>query len=468
MTTLLAFTPAIELAHRIRTRAVSPVEVTRTLLERIEQVNPRINAFSVVMADEALEAAREAEAAVMRGDALGLLHGVPVSIKDLINVRGQRTMRGSRLYANYLADFDSPVVHNLRAAGAIVFCKTTTPEFGWKGATDSPVTGITRNPWNLAHTPGGSSGGASAQVAAGLGPLAVGTDGAGSIRIPSSLTGIFGFKQTFGRVPSYPASAVGVLAHTGPMTRTVRDAALLLNAMVGPNPRDPFAMPHTGEDFVAVCDGGVAGLRVAWSPDLGYVPVDPRVREACATAAQAFASLGAHVEEVTAPFADPAGIVEVLWVGGIGAALRDHLPQRRHELDPGLAAMIDAGVAFTAQDYARAMQDRIAFIQTVLPLFERFDLLLTPTMPTVAWPVEGPFPYEPNGESSARFRYTPFTFPFNITGQPAATVPCGFVDGLPVGLQIVGRRYDDSLVLRASAAFEAARSWVQHIPPGFE
>ncbi|MEK7220064.1 MAG: amidase family protein, partial [candidate division NC10 bacterium] len=300
----LASMPASELSAAIRAKRVSPVEVVEAVLDRIERLNPRLNAYCTVTAESARREAAAAEAAVMRGDALGPLHGVPVSVKDLVITRGVRTTFGSRIYENNVPQEDAPLVERLKAAGAILVGKTTTPEFGWKGVTDSPLLGITRNPWNPERTPGGSSGGAGAAVAAGLAPLAVGTDGGGSIRIPGSFCGVFGLKPTYGVIPVYPASATGTLSHAGPMTRTVRDAALMLQVMAGPDDRDPLSFPLEGMDFVAGLEGEIHGLRVAWSPTLGYAVVDPEVRLVTEAAAKRFSDLGCRVEEVNRVFDD--------------------------------------------------------------------------------------------------------------------------------------------------------------------
>jgi len=402
----------------------------------------------------------------MRGDPVGPLHGVPVSIKDLVLTKGVRTMRGSKIYEHFVPDEDAPVVERLRQAGAIMLGKTTTPEFGFKGMTDSPVTGITRNPWNPTRTPGGSSGGAGVAVATGMGPLAVGSDGGGSIRIPSSFCGIFGMKASFGRVPAYPPSAVALLSHTGPMTRTVRDAALMLNVMVGPDDRDIHSLPRDGTDYLAACDGNLRGLRVAWSATLGYAPVEPEVARVAEAAARVFASdLGCRLDAADPGFENPASIFNVLWVGGLGTYLQPYLAEWKSRLDPDLATMIDGLPRLTAADYAGALMQKSLVWDKARTFFERYDVLLTPTMPTVAWEAGQPAPARIAGRSIADFDYTPFTFPFNLTGQPAATVPCGFSsDGLPIGLQIVGRRLDDATVLRVCAAFEAARPWTGKRP----
>lgn len=466
LSTDICFMPATELADKIRRKALSPVEVVDAAFKRIYALNPALNAFCTLTEERARADAKVAEAAVMHGDPLGPLHGVPVSIKDLILTKGVRTMRGSKIYEHFVPDEDAPVVERLRQAGAIMLGKTTTPEFGFKGMTDSPVTGISRNPWNPDRTPGGSSGGAGAAVAAGMGPLAVGTDGGGSIRIPSSFCGIFGMKASFGRVPAYPPSAVAPLSHTGPMTRTVRDAALMLNAMVGPDDRDIHSLPRDATDYLAACEGNLRGLRVAWSATLGYAPVEPEVARAGEAAARVFAGdLGCRLDVADPGFDNPASTFNTLWVGGLGTYLQPYLAEWKSRLDPDLAKMIDGLPRLTAADYAGALMQKTLVWDKARTFFQRYDLLLTPTMPTVAWEAGKPAPAQIAGRPIAEFGYTPFTFPFNLTGQPAATVPCGFSsDGLPIGLQIIGRRLDDATVLRACAAFEAARPWTETRP----
>lgn len=466
----LCFTPATELAALIRERVVSPVEVTEAVLARIARLNPALNAFCTVTADEALAAAREAEGVVMRGDALGPLHGVPISIKDLTNTRGVRTTRGSRLYADVVPNEDATATARVRAAGAIIVGKTNTPEFGWKGDTSNPLFGVTRNPWDPAHeaSAGGSSGGAAAAVAAGLAPLALGTDGAGSIRIPASFCGIVGLKQQLWRVPTVPASPVETVAHTGPMTRTVRDAALLLNVIAGPDERDRLSLPATGDDWLASCDGGVRGLRVAWSPDLGYAAVDPVVARVVAEAARAFATdLGCIVEEAHPGFPDPSRAIRAIFYGGVAFNVADLSPERRALIDPALdRALREETDGLTALDYIRANAERQATWEATRRFFEDYDLLLTPTLAVPPFRAGEEGPRELHGRALERFGWTPFTYPFNLTGNPALSVPAGFTpDGLPIGLQIVGRRFDEATVLRAGAAFEAARPWADRRPP---
>jgi aspartyl-tRNA(Asn)/glutamyl-tRNA(Gln) amidotransferase subunit A len=368
-------------------------------------------------------------------------------------MRGFPTRRGSRLIDPVPDTEDGPAVSRLKEAGAVILGKTTTPEFGWKGLGDSPLTGITRNPWNLGHTPGGSSAGAAAGLAAGMGPLALGTDGGGSIRIPSSFTGLPGLKPTYGRVPAYPPSAMGLLAHVGPMARTVADTALLLDVIAADDLRDPYALPPAGRAFRSGLDDGVRGLRVAFSPTLGYAKVDPEVAAAVAAAARAFAELGAEVEEADPGFTSPAEPFTVLWHGGASKLLGGLDEKQLQLLDPGLARVREAAMTLSAADYVAADTKRFEIGHRMRLFHQRYDLLLTPATAVPALPVPGPA-----GPPESDFHWidwTPFSYPFNMTRQPAMSVPCGLTKaGLPIGLQIVGRLYDDHLVLRAARAWE--------------
>ncbi|MEK7372598.1 MAG: amidase [candidate division NC10 bacterium] len=463
----LAWRSAMELAGLIRDKQVSPVEVMDAVLARIAALNPRINAFCTVAEEEARDAALAAEGAVLSGEPLPPLHGVPVSVKDLIFTRRIRTTGGSRLFADHHPEEDAVSVERLKAAGAVIVGKTTTPEFGHKGMTDSPLCGVTRNPWNLEMTPGGSSGGAAAAVAAGLAPLALGTDGGGSIRLPASFCGIYGLKPSFGRVPSGPGfPGWETFSHTGPMTRTVRDAALMLDALAGPDDRDRHSLPaDPGGSFLAACDAGLAGLSVAWSPDLGRARVDPEVAELCERAAVQLESLGCHVEVVMPTWDDPEEIFRVMAAAETFAAWGDRLADASRELDRTLVALLRFGRTVTAEQYLTAARRRRELWGEAQRFLARFDLLITPTMPVPAFAAAGLPPKQINGREISPLGWLPFTFPFNLTGQPAATVPAGFTAaGLPVGLQIVGRRHADRTVLAASAAFEAAAPWSHHRP----
>jgi aspartyl-tRNA(Asn)/glutamyl-tRNA(Gln) amidotransferase subunit A len=464
----LAWLPALELADLIHARKVSPVEVVDAALGRIAALNPRLNAYATVAEEEAREAAAAAEVAVMTGQELPPLHGVPVSVKDLVFTRRLRTTGGSRLFADHVPEEDAVAVERLRAAGAVLLGKTTTPEFGHKAVTESPLLGPSRNPWNLGLTPGGSSGGAAAAVAAGLGALALGTDGGGSIRIPAAFCGVYGLKPSFGRVPSGPGfRGWETLAHTGPMTRTVRDAALMLDALAGPDDRDRHSLPaEGGPSYLAACEAGIAGLAVAWSPDLGVAVVDPDVAALCEQAAVVFESLGCHVEVVTPTWQDPEPIFTTLAAAESWAVWGPRLADARELLDPTFVAFLEYGGRITAEEYLRAGLARREFWSEAQRFLARFDLLLTPAVAIPPFPVGARPRREVEGRRASPLSWMPFGFPFNLTGQPAASVPAGFTAaGLPVGLQIVGRRHGDPTVLAASAAFEAAAPWAGRRPP---
>jgi aspartyl-tRNA(Asn)/glutamyl-tRNA(Gln) amidotransferase subunit A len=403
----------------------------------------------------------------MRGDALGLLHGVPVSVKDLIMTKGMRTTWGSKMFERFVPDEDAPVVERLRQAGAIILGKTNTPEFGFKGVTDNPVFGPTRNPWSLGHTPGGSSGGGTAAVAAGLGPLAVGTDGGGSVRIPCSCCGIVGLKPTLGRVAAaLTYGGLETLSHTGPMARTVRDAALMLQAIAGPHARDLSSLPLDGTDYLAQLGQGVQGLRLAWTPDWGYAAVDPEVRRIAEAGARRFAEAGCRVEDANPGFQSPERPFHVLFSGSIAARFGEKLPEWRDRFDPGLVWMIEQGMAWSAADFVNAANWRRTLSDAFVKFFARHDLLLTPTLAAPPLPMGVNYYEEIGGRRVAPSGWFAFTYPLNMTGYPAASVPCGWTaDGLPVGLQIIGPRFADALVLRAAAAFEAIAPWAAKRPP---
>ena len=467
----LAYLPARALGQLIASREVSAQEVARSFLERIERLNPRLNAYLTVTADLALEQARAADEALARGQRLGPLHGVPVSIKDLFFTKGVRTTAGSLVYQDHVPQHDSIVAERLRQAGAVLLGKTNTPEFGMSGSTENRLGGPCRNPWDPSRTAGGSSGGAAAAVAAGLGPLAIGSDGGGSIRIPSSFCGIYGLKPTRGVVPRYGGFGRPVfnpLSHLGPMTRTVEDAALLLRAIAGFDRRDPNALRHTPPDYLAGLHDGVRGLKMAWSPNLGYAPVDPEVAQAAAKAARAFEELGATMEEPGLAIEEP-GFYFTISAANSYAAYGDLLEQKGDLLTEYARDGIARGAAVTGAEYARAVRQMEELTVTVDEWLQRFDILLTPTMPVVAFPIEQ-FPSQIGGRAiqEPRRGFIPFTYPFNMTGHPAATVPCGFsADGLPIGLHIIGAKDADALVLRVSAAFEEARPWAHRRPQGF-
>ncbi|HEY6864145.1 MAG TPA: amidase [Burkholderiales bacterium] len=445
---------AAALVERYRDGSLSPVEATRAILRRIERLNPVLNAFCLVDAKSALAAAAASEARWRSNEPLGALDGVPVSVKDVILARGWPTRRGSKTVdpKGPWKD-DAPAVARLREAGAVLLGKTTTPEFGWKGVTDSPLTGITRNPWDPKKTPGGSSGGAAAAVASGMGALALGTDGGGSIRIPSAFTGVFGIKPTHGRVPFWPPSPTGTVAHMGPIARSVTDAARMLAVLALPDARDWAASPRERRDWLATLEDGVRGLRIAYSADLGYARVDAEIARIARAAVRTFERLDAIVEERDPGFDDPHDLFTRHWFPGAAWIVRSAPPGKRRLMDKGLLAVAKLGERYSAVDYVDAAVQRAALGARMGAFHERYDLLVTPTMPIAAFDAGREVP--PKWKTKRWTDWTPFTFPFNLTQQPAASIPCGrTAAGLPVALQIVGARHADALVLRAARAFE--------------
>jgi aspartyl-tRNA(Asn)/glutamyl-tRNA(Gln) amidotransferase subunit A len=441
-----------------RRRELSPVDVARDALARIERFNPSINAFIVVDGEGALTGARAAEQRWMRGEPKGIVDGLPTTIKDNISVAGLPTRKGSATTGSEPALADAPAVARMRENGAVILGKTTMPEYGWIGACHSPLTGVTRNPWKLERTPGGSSGGEAAAALLNLGVLHLGTDGAGSIRIPAAFTGVFGIKPSFGRVPTYPASPFGGLAHQGPLTRTVADAALMISVIAAPDLRDMFAWNSPAPDFRIGLEDGVRGLRIAWSPRLGYVRnLNPEVEQACAQSVRVFEELGATVEEADPGFAEPIDLIRTIW-GAVSATIVDAVPaQERAKMDKGFLRVAELGRHYRLADYLAAGQGGAELAVAMAAFHQRYDLLLTPQMPLPAFAAGHITP--PDGSYGDDWiNWSPYTYPFNLTQQPAASVPCGFsADGLPIGLQIVGPKRRDDLVLRAARAFEGVR-----------
>lgn len=455
----LCFMPATELLARYRDRSLSPVEVTTAVLARIEVADPEINAYVTVTGELALGQAKAAEAAWRKGDDRALL-GVPISIKDLTATKGIRTTRGSKLYENWIPDTDAVFVERVNNSGAIMLGKTNSPEFGWKGETTNPVSGTTRNPWNLDRTAGGSTGGGAAAVAAGMGPLTQGGDGAGSIRIPSSFCGIYGLKPSYALVPTFPPSAIADVAHLGPMTRTVADAALLLNVVAGADPRDRFSW-SPGVDYLTLCENrDLKGRRIAWSPDLGYAAVEPEIVEICERQLQVLRDLGAEIVDAHPDLPDPWEIIDDLWACAMAALHLDNLDEVAGSIDPGRKTVVDHGWTVSGPKLARQHQRQAEYYETWRQFMQDFDLFVCPTEPCTAFTAGLDFPSEIAGREMSYLGWTAFTYPFNLTGMPAATVPAGFAsDGLPVGLQFAGRWRDDSAVIAASAAYEAAAPW---------
>ncbi|MCG5234094.1 amidase family protein [Xanthobacter oligotrophicus] len=452
---------ALALRGMVARREVSPVELTRRALDRAIATQPTLNAFFVILEEEAMAAARVAEDAVMKGAPLGLIHGLPFSAKDLMAVKGAPYASGSRAMADNIAEVDAPAVERAKAQGGILIGKTTTSEFGCKPIGDSPLTGITRNPWNLAMTPGGSSAGAAASVAAGITPFALGTDGGGSIRIPCAFSGLSGLKGQFGRVPVWPTSATPTLAHVGPIARSMADAALLFSAVAGHDRLDPFAVAGPVPDVMGAARASVAGMRIAYSPTFGYARPAPEVVEATARAARTFEALGCHVEQVEQVFdTDPADLWTAEFYAGVGTRLRDVLENRRELLDPAVADILMPALGQEMKSYYASVFARYALREKMRLFFERYDLLISPVLPVSALEAGRNLPEGLEDRNLVSWVF--YTYPFNLTGQPAGAVCAGLSpEGMPIGLQIVGRSHCEDDVVRAAAAFERTQ------PPGY-
>jgi len=445
---------ASELVVAYSTGEISPVEATKVALRAIEEHDQKYNAYCLVDPEGALAQAKLSEARWRDGNPIGGLDGVPTSIKDMFLTQGWPTLRGSKcIDANQPWDVDSPVTARLRENGLVLLGKTTTPELAWKAVTDSPLTGITRNPWDPSRTSGGSSGGSAAAVAAGMGELSVGTDGGGSIRIPASFCGIVGFKPTHGRIPLYPASPFGPLSHAGPMARSVDDIALLLDILATPDHRDPAALAPPVGTYREAVRRDVRGLIAAFSPTMGYVDVEPEIATLVAAAVTKLAEAGLQVEETDPGFTDPLDAFGVLWSTGAAKWLSTFPEGSDKLVDPGLRRVWEQGLTYSASDYLDANAERAALGIKMGEFHTRYDVLITPTMPIS--PFEAGHDVPPGSDFEWWPEWTRFTYPFNMTQQPAISVPVGFTtEGLPVGLQIVGPRHSDDLVLAVAKLLE--------------
>ncbi len=466
---------AVELADRIRKKELSPVEVVDAVLERMEALEPRLHAFCTPTPELAREEARRAEEKISSDEEAGPLFGVPVGIKDLHAAKGMRMTMGSRAYEDFVPEEDDVAVERLKEAGAIILGKTNVPEFGYSGASDNPVFESTTNPWDTRLTSGGSSAGSAAAVATGMGPIALGSDGGGSVRIPASFCGLFGMKASMGQVPLYPGcrdesrpgmSSWESLEHIGPLSRTVRDGALMLSVMAGPDDRDRHSLPEAHFEWEEAPEGGVRGLRVAYSPDWGYAAVEPEVRRVVGEAVRVFEEeLGCSVEEAHPGFEDPyEDFLAHLALDTDLVGMRKLAEELGDEMSPHIVEFLRQ--EWTAEDLTNAVKTRKGVYNRMWRFMRDYDLLLTPTLAVPPFETGVVGPEVIDGREVDVFYWLSFTYPTNMTGQPAATVPAGSTqNGLPVGMQIVGRHLDDPLVLRASAAFEAARPWKDRWPP---
>lgn len=460
----------ISSARRIRDGELTSVALVQACLDSIKATNHTLNAFGDVYAERALAEAAGLDAEAGEGRFRGPLHGVPFGIKDLFHTAGLRTTRGSLTALDYVPTQDAPIIQRLKAAGGIVLGKTATTEFGWTGASTSRVFGDGRTPWNTSLTSGGSSSGSAIATAACMVPAALGSDGGGSVRIPSAFCGTFALKGSLGRIPTWPWSATEMLSHAGPITRTVRDSALLFDVLSGPDALDHQALPAPTESYLARCDQSLPPLRVAYCPTLFETPVHPEVAAGVEAAVNTLArQLPIEVERLTLEWRDPLATFETLWVAGRGIAYGKTLGGRLGELDPGFASLIEKARQYDLADYLAASQQRAIFANQVHALFESYDLLLLPTLPILPFPAHLTGPeegFEAADSGTPWARWTPFTYPFNLSGNPAASLPCAWsADELPIGLQVVGPRHADAAVLQFCAAVEALLPWAQRVPP---
>ncbi len=459
----LCWLPATELLERVRRGDGTWEEVVEAIIARMERVNPAINAYCTTTLDMARAQAKAADRRIKAGERkLPLLDGVPTSIKDMFNIPGVRTTWGSRIMADNVPTAFDAATERLHAAGCAFLGKTNMCEFGALGVTKNQIFGETKNPWHLGRTCGGSSGGAGAAIAAGLGPLALGADGGGSIRHPATLCGVVGFKATFGRVPNWPTNGMASdsASHIGPITRTVKDAALMMDALKGPHMMDRYSIPDDGKSYLANVDDLPKKLKIAWTLDFGYTKaIDPVVEKAITASVEKFRQFGWDVSPVQIKVKNMEATFYTIYTSLFAFDLKPKLKEWADKMDPDVVKMV-SGEWIPANDFIRAMDQRRKFHDTMLSYFKDFDILATPTVVTTAFELGTMFPGKIAGKSVSPTGWMPYTFPFNLTGQPAITVPCGFSpEGLPIGLQLVGKKFDDLLVLQAARAFETATPW---------
>lgn len=465
----LCFMPAWEIAEAIKRQDLTAVEITEKFIERIEKVNPLINAYCVTTFDMAREQAKKADDAVKKGEKTGLLHGIPTSIKDLIELKGVKTTFGSKIHEDYVPEVDEVVITRLKDAGAVILGKTNTPEFGHEFRTTNLVYGTTFNPWNLEKTCGGSSGGAAAAAASGISPLALGSDGGGSIRTPSSFCGLFGLKPTFGRIPRFPRQSHAwiTLDHYGPITRYVKDAALMLDVMQGNHDADMYSIQKTVDSHFQLVDEKPKKLKIGYTLSLSFVKaLDPEVREAVLNSVSKFEKFDWDVEEAVFKLRNADMQYSTLVSTGYAYDLKKHLKKWRDQMMPNLISFIEAGKTQTAMELEKADHHRRKVFEILYKVLQEYDILICPTTPIPAFDAEMKYPETIGGRSASVLTFIGFLYPFNITGLPAANIPCGWSsDGLPIGMQIVGKRFDELTILQVSKAFEEVAPWQDKRPP---
>jgi len=464
----ICFMSAYDMLEKIKSQEITSLEITETIIERIEKINPIINAYCTPTFEIAREMAKKADERVKKSEDIPPLNGIPTSIKDLLPVKGVRTTFGSKIYEHHVPDEDAIAVTRLKEAGCVILGKTNTPEFGFKGVTDNLIFGVTPNPWNLERTSGGSSGGAAASVVCGMGPLAQGSDGGGSIRHPACFCGAYGLKPNFGRVPIYPKNfhSGQTLSVIGPIVRYVIDAALMLDVMKGPFEGDKHSLPEDHLKYSDHIDDRPDKLKIGYTLDLGYAKViDKEVERAIVNSVNKFESFGWEVEEAKFKEFDPSMAFSIMWLIMFGYEMEPYLEEWRDKLDPSLVTWVEAGLQFPASSLPNAMKIRSQFYQSIYEGFKNYDILLTPSTAVPAFESGVAYPSQINGINVSPTAWQAFTFPFNFTGHPAATIPCGWTNNkLPIGLQIVGKRFQELLILQVSKAFEDLTPWQNKIP----
>ncbi|MHA2268931.1 MAG: amidase [Promethearchaeota archaeon] len=464
---------ACEMLDKIKTQELTSQEITETIIERIEKINPIINAYCTSTFDLAREMAKIADKKVKKDEAIPTLNGIPTSIKDLALLKGVRTTYGSKIFENFIPQEDSIFVKRLKEAGCVILGKTNVPEFGFKGVTDNFIFGATKNPWNLKKTSGGSSGGAAASVACGMGPLGQGSDGGGSIRHPACFCGVYGLKPSFGRVPDYPrnkAYVIHTLSVIGPIVRYVSDAALMLDAMKGPFEGDRYSLPVENIRYLDHIDEKPRKLKIGYSLDLGFAKVvDKEVEKAVINSVQQLDVFGWDVEEVKFKGFDPSQAFINHWLIDYGYGLESYLEEWKEKMDPVLVFFAQLGLQLKASNFPGAIKTRDEFYGVIFETFKNYDIIVTPTTAIPAFELGIPLPSKINGINVGPTDWHPFTFPFNLTGHPAATIPCGWTSdtNLPIGMQFVGKRFEELLILQVSKAFEEIAPW-QDKKPKFE
>ena len=474
----ICFMSACEMAEKIKKQELTSEEITETIIERIEKINPIINAYCTPTFDLAREIAKKADEAVKKGEKMGLLHGIPISIKDETETKGIRTTFGSKMFENNIPRKDEAVVRRLRDAGVVILGKTNTPAYGYKGETDNLIFGVTRNPWNLERTTGGSSGGAAGAVASGLGPIGIGSDGGGSIRIPSCFCGLFGLKSTFGRVPQNTMKLMGYLGtfvHKGPLVRYVKDAALVLDIIAGQDESDRYSVPKPNFSYLERLNDTPNKLKIGYSLDLGFAEaLDPEVETSVMNGIQKFEEFGWSIEKSRIKLRNPESLFLTLWTSGFGYTLGPFLKEWQDKMEPDFVDLINRGLSYSVKELKIAEVQREMVYSDICRAFRKIDILITPTLACTAFELGKSLVIEEetiktgliiNGKNMTAAGWLPFTYPFNMSGHPAASIPCGWSsDGLPIGMQIVGKRFDELTVLQVSKAFEKLVPWQDRRP----